>query len=213
MTDPDLKKQLAQLATPVPDETAKGRALHRALIARDHPEARISAAERLGARWRTSYGWLAGTAVLAIVVFVATVRFRPDAVTVAPVVAGAAGSSAGADLRMLTQVEGLFPGQLNAVIERDGAVKLDLSDVADTQADADEQPLVVQLERGDQRLRVLSYSGRSVTVELKGRRVTFEALVTSDGGVVLSGDDFAWSSAQPALLAGYQVQARSLTAL
>jgi len=203
MTEAELKKQLARLKTPAVDETAKGRALHRALIAQAQPGARSAAEVRVKARRPISYGWPAVAAVLAVLLFVATVHFRSGDEASMPV-------AAGADLRMLAQVEGLFPGQLNAVIERDGAVKLDLADVVQTQADSDEQPLVVQFEQGSQRLRVLSYSGRSITVELKGRRITFEALVTSDGGVVLSGADFAWSPAQPELLAGYRVKAQAL---
>ncbi|MDF3057802.1 MAG: hypothetical protein K0R17_2017, partial [Rariglobus sp.] len=116
--------------------------------------------------------------------------------------------TASADVLTLAQMQTLFPGQLNAVIERDGNVQLDLAGGSSTAAS--EQPLVVQLERGGHRLRVLSYSGRSITLELKEGRLTFEALVTSGGDVVLSGEDFVWSSTRPGVLAGYRVNAQPL---
>lgn len=208
MTDPELKRRLAQLTPPVVDEAAKGRALHRATVALSQPAELAEATGAQRARWLPWQGWVAGVAMLAMLLIVGGRYLRVD-----PSVAAEAPSpsQAGEDLRMLAQVQGLFPGLLNAVIERNDEVKLDLT--AERMAVADEQPLVVQLERGSQRLRVLSYSGRSVTVELKGKKITFEALVTSDGGVVLSGDDFVWSSAQPGLLAGYHVEARTLLAL
>jgi hypothetical protein len=76
---------------------------------------------------------------------------------------------------------------------------------------ADSQPLVVQLRRGAERLRVLSYSGRRVCLDLDGSRVCFDVLATADGGVLLAGTDFLWSPAHPVRVAGYEIRARSLT--
>lgn len=199
MNDRDFKKQLASVTVPAVNETVRERALHRATVALAQPTDSASADEGRSI-WRASYGWVA---VFAVMLVAGLVMIRPAQ--------PAAVANGGADLRTLAQVEGLFPGQLNAVIESDGEVRLDLAGTSSP--GATDQPVLVQLEGGGHRLRVLSYSGRSVTLELKGARFTFEALVTSDGGVVLVGDDFAWSSAQPKPLAGYKIQARSLAAL
>lgn len=199
MNDRELRDRLASLTPPAVNEAASDRALHRATLALAQPADPVSADEGRPA-WRASYGWVAAFAVMLVAGLVMIRPFQP-----APAANGSA------DLRTLAQVEGLFPGQLNAVIESDGEVRLDLAGVASS--GATDQPVLVQLEAGGHRLRVLSYSGRSVTIELKGARFTFEALVTSDGGVVLVGDDFAWSSTQSKSLAGYQIQARPLTAL
>ena len=196
MNDRELRRHLESLAAPAVNETERNRALHRAMIAFAMPSGMRDTTEvRPG--WRTSDGWVAAFVVMLVMGLVMIRPFQP-----------APGVNGGADLRMLSQVEGLFPGQLNAVIERDGEMQLDLA--RQSSPASSEQPVIVQFERGGQRLRVLSYSGRSITLELKGGPVTFEALVTSDGGVVLSGPDFVWSSAQPASLAGYRVNAQPL---
>ena len=200
MTDRELKKQLELVMPPAVNEVARDRALHHATVAlAAQPKDSACASEGRHA-WRAAYGWVA---LFAVMLVAGLVMIRPSLPV--PVANG------GADLRTLAQVEGLFPGQLNAVIESDGDVQLDLAGASSP--GATDQPVLVQLEGGGHRLRVLSYSGRSVTIELKGARFTFEALVTSDGGVVLVGDDFAWSSAQPKSLAGYKIQARPLTVL
>lgn len=200
MTDADLKKQLSALPAVSADPAMRERALHRSLIALAQPrEVEASGAIRISAGRAP---WSIVLSALTVVLVVGVVVFRgPFGTTTNE-------SNARADVQMLAQMQQLFPDQLNALIERDGAVELDLSNRP--QAAATEQPLLVQLERGDHRLRVLSYSGRSITVELKGARFTFEALVTSDGGVVLSGSDFVWSSRQPGRLAGYRVVAQPL---
>ena len=192
MNERELKKHLAGLTLPKVNETRRDQALHRATVALAQLEASAVDESYLRHRWTAGLACATGAALVSA--FLMVVRPAP--------------TEGSADLSTLAQVEALFPGQLNAVIERDGEVRLDLAGQAS--AVASEQPVLVQLERGGKRLRVLSYSGRSITLELKDERVTFEALVTSDGHVVLSGPDFVWSSAQPGLLAGYQVKARTL---
>lgn len=199
MNDRELNDHLTSVSVPAINEAMRDRALHRATVALAQPTD-SSEADESRPVWRASYGWLAAFAVMLAAGLVMIRPSQPAAVV-----------NGGADLRTLAQVEGLFPGQLNAVIESDGDVQLDLA--GQSSPGATDQPVLVQLEAGGHRLRVLSYSGRSVTIELKGTRFTFEALVTSDGGVMLVGDDFAWSSAQPKLLAGYKIQARPLTVL
>jgi hypothetical protein len=161
-------------------------------LARLTPEVAAADESYLRHRWTAGLVSAAGAALLLVGLMM--IRQTP--------------AEGGADSSTLAQVEALFPGQLNAVIERDGEVRLDLAGQAS--AVASEQPVLVQFERGGKRLRVLSYSGRSITLELQGERVTFEALVTSAGDVVLSGANFVWSSAQPGPLAGYNVNARQL---
>lgn len=195
MNDRDLKTLLASVVPPPIDETARDRALHRATLAFSRP----ADAAREPASRRAAYGWAAVCAILLVAGLAAVRPFR------------SVPEGGRLDASALAQVEALFPGQLNAVIERDGEVSLDLA--GQPSPAANEQPVLVQFERGGRRLRVLSYSGRSVTLELKDGRVTFEALVTGEGGVVLSGDDFVWNSAHPAPLAGYRVNARPLRSL
>lgn len=194
MNDADLRKTLSALVVPPVDSTARERGLHRALVALAQPQPVTAPVRASAGLWRVALVALAVGLVTGVLVFRGQVHDPATAMDVAH-----------ADALTLAQMQSLFPGQLNAVIESDGVVQLDLAGQSSDVVNA--QPLVVQLERGGQRWRVLSYSGRSVTLELKGARFTFEALVTSDGGVVLVGPDFVWSSQQPGSLAGYRVSA------
>ena len=113
--------------------------------------------------------------------------------------------------KLLAQVSQLFPDRLNAVIERNGVAEIDLAETADPALIAD-QPLVVKFMRGGEKIKVLSFSGRIVQLEIDGKEVTFETLVTADGQVIVSGDDFLWSHDNPNPLLGYRIQAQPLIA-
>lgn len=198
MNDDQLRKTLAVLRPPEPRAVERDRALYQATLALAQPR-NEQTSER---SWLLRTTWLVlGGVAMALVVGGLAFRGKPAA----PVGAIA---TAGGDFHTLAQVAQLFPGQVNAVIERDDSVQLDLTN--DQAPATDAQPLVVQLENDGHRLRVLSYSGRSITLKLKGTTLTFEVLVTGEGAVVLSGDNFVWSSAQSGLLAGYKVQAHTL---
>lgn len=199
MTDADLKKKLSALRVPpLPaDPAVRERALHRSLVALAQPQPAAAPVRTFTGLWRGALIALTVGLVAGVLVF----RGRDQGAVAVEVT--------NADALTLAQMQELFPGQLNAVIERDGAVQLDLS-AGQAPGTMNGQPVVVQLEGGGHRLRVLSYSGRSITLELKGAHLTFEALVTGDGGVVLSGVDFVWSSAHPGRVAGYRIDARPL---
>ena len=207
MNDHELRKRLADFHPPAINETARHRALLKATLALSQPSFETPVTKSRLA-WPGFNAWAMGGAVLALMLVAGALLFRVNESSVSSMASAEGGDG---DLRTLAQVEELFSGHLNAVIERDGQLQVDLADQA--QPGSTGQPLIVQLERDGHSVRVLSYSGRSITVELKGRRLTFEVLITGDGGIVLSGDDFAWSSAQPKLLAGYRVHASSLTVL
>lgn len=193
MNDDLLKKRLAELEVPEPDETARERALHRALVALANSAKtnKVPAEKRRPALWR----WVLAAGALGAFVLAVWPGGQP------------AKENSLAWQRTLEQVEALFPGQVNAVIERDGKFAVELTDHA---AGGTGQPVVVEFVQGPHVLRVLSYSGRRVCVELGGAKACFEPLITADGGVILAGEDFLWSSEHPAPQAGYRVQARFL---
>lgn len=212
MPDHDLPAALAALRPPAPDEAARARALFRATLAHSaaahagRAAASESAAAALPApRPRPGAGrrFSLAFALPALALVLLAPLFRPAS---AP---RAAADSAPAAAELLAQLEQLFPGQLNAVVDRDGVLQLDLATHASPASPAD-QALLVELIRDDRRLRILAYSGRPVRLRLDGADLGFDPLLTSDGGVVLSGNDFAWSSSAPRLLAGWHVAARPL---
>jgi hypothetical protein len=191
MNDELLKKRLAELKVPEPEENARERTLHRALLAlKNAPEEVPEVRSHFFWRWAAAAGACAAVALMA-----AWMVTRP------------VGEDLLAWQRTLREVEALFPGQVNAVIERDGAVDLELSD---QDAGGTSQPVVVEFVRGADVLRVLSYSGRKVCVDLGGAKACFEPLVTAEGRVILAGEDFLWSSEHPVSRAGYRVEARFL---
>jgi hypothetical protein len=108
-------------------------------------------------------------------------------------------------------MERVFPGQLDGVIQAGNKVDVDLDeDATPALAESGAQRLKVTLQRGDKTVQILGYSGRKICVQLDGHMKCFEPLVTANGQVILSGDDFLWSSDEPAPIAGYQVKARPI---
>lgn len=196
MNDDLLKKNLSRLAVPDPGATVRARALHRALTALHHAGSGRDADgpdESHSLFWR----W----AVALCVIGTGLTIFWTDGQPAPRQESFAMWESA------LHQMEVLFPGQLNAVIEQDGQIEIDLTAKPEP---ASEQPVMVEFSRGARVLRVLSYSGRHVCVNLGGTRTCFEVLVTGDGNVILTGDDFLWDSQNPTLRASYRVEARFL---
>lgn len=203
MKNSDLKKALSVLPSPPINSASRERGLHRALIALGQPRT-VTQESKPASRARPVLRMVMLACVGAVLAstFVLHERYQPSRGPLA---------ESRVDVGALIQMQALFRGQLNAVIEHDGEVRLDLAEGG--QPTADGQPVVVQLERGENRVRLVGYCGRIITLELDGAQLTFEALVTSDDEVILAGDAFAWSRTDPQMLAGYRVQARAPSSL
>jgi hypothetical protein len=192
MNDHDLQQKLRALAVPVPDDTARERARHRALLvfSQGGPEAPERRPSVL--RWA-----VAGTAALALAAVFWIAREAEPAHQSGP-----------GEAAVLAQVEALFPGQLDAVIEHeDGEMRVAL---AAQRQPASDQPLLVEFRRGDSLVRVLSYSGRHVCVDLGGRHACFDALIDNHGKVIVAGEDFLWTERNRASAGGWQITAAPL---
>ncbi len=187
MTDDDLRQGLRKLPAPPPaDDAARERARHRALMAFG---AQQSIPDRAPFPWRN---WGFATAI----VLLAALFLRPQART-----------QRTNDAALLAQTEALFPGQLDAVIERGTDVQIELD--AEPTAVSD-QRLWIEFRRGTERVRILGYSGRRACIEIDGRKVCFEPLLDERDGVILTGDDFLWRSGQRNSVAGWQIAAARL---
>lgn len=190
MNDDELQQKLRALAVPVPDETARERARHRAFLAFSQGDP--AAPERRPGilRWAVA---VMGALALAAVFWRAQDR---------------AHQSGPGEAAVLAQVEALFPGQLDAVIEHgDGEMRVAL---AAQRQPASDQPLLVEFRRGDSLVRVLSYSGRHVCVDLGGRHACFDALISDHGEVIVAGEDFLWTERNHATAGGWQITAAPL---
>jgi|GEM_PF-3429098 hypothetical protein len=216
MNDADLRSRLSALRPPALSEPAVARARFRASLA--HAAARATppapVAHRDAPRPHPSALFRQLVSALALPVLAALLLLPLFRHTSSPSPHPAA-TIASASRQLLAELEALFPGQLEAVVERNGAIQLELADAPTVPAPAD-QAVLVEFIRGAQRLRVLAYSGRLVRLRLDRDELQFSPLLTGTGQVLLAGDDFAWSSSTPAspeALAGWQITARPLAAV
>lgn len=192
MNRPALRTTLHRMEVPPPDPAASERALHRALIALQHRDA----PSQVPTRWRA---WAGGALVLGCLVVALLMYDRSGQP-----------SQLASQRKLLRKMEALFPGQLDAVIERGDELSLITNARSQPRS---EQPLLITFRSADHTIRVLSYSGNEVCVRLAERRVCFEMLLTHDGKVILSGRDFLWTDEHPQRVAGCQIQAESLARL
>jgi len=212
MNDADLRSRLSALRPPALSEPAVARARFRASLAhaaaratppapvahRDAPRPHPSALRRFVSALALP--------ALAALLLSPIIRDTPEPRIPSALVASH---------QLLSELEALFPGQLEAVVEKDGAIQLELAEAPTAPAPAD-QAVLVEFTRGTQHLRVLAYSGRSVRLRLDRGELEFSPLLTGTGQVLLAGDDFAWSPSTPAspeALAGWQITARPLAAV
>jgi hypothetical protein len=196
MKDDDLWERLHKFRVPDASESARGRARHRALIAFQQ-----GGSTQTEERARTGFRWVwRGAVVLAVVLSV-----LPFLVSRLP---GTSENLAN-DRQVLQQTEKLFPNQVNAVVEVNGKVDLSISQSTEV---GSTQPLLVIFKRGDNTIRVLSYSGHRVCLMLGEKKKCLEILATPTGGVILEGDDTVWLASDHPHIAGYSVQAQSLEA-
>jgi hypothetical protein len=196
MKDDALRQYLQKLPVPEASELARARARHRALIALTNEGSMPT--EKSQAR-QPLWGWR-GAIALVFVLSIFSFLFlkhqaRPENLT--------------NDREILQQVQKLFPDQVNAVVEENG--KVDLS-IAPSLLVGSDQPVLLVFKRGQESIRVLSYSGHRVCLMLGKTQNCFEILETPTGGVILEGEDKVWLASEHPQVAGYFVQAQSLEA-
>jgi len=221
--DDPLDASLSRLPVPPASPTARDRALHRATIAlrqsaaggydpasapglSSHEHGRLFAG---GLRFAAGFAMLAALAAATILCRLEKPRQMRE------MRAGTAPSTPVDQVNqvMLGQIEALFGPQLNAVVEYAGkAPEIRLSEDAEAVAAGQSQPIVIEFKRGVETVRVLGFSGRTVSMELGGRQTRFEPLASGDGQVILSGESFCWTPQdRGAELHGYQISARLLS--
>ena len=194
MNDETLKKLLGALEVPPLDAGTTQRALHRATVAlATRDEVAIEPHGRIAFGLRR---WAPGVVALCLAAVAAMFFVSHDGE-----------SKPAAQRKLLSQMETLFPGQIRAIVERGEDVRIEL---ADRPGPASDQPVVVTFRKLGKAIRVLSYSGRTVCLQLAGKEVCFEPLITEAGDVILSGDDFVWTGSDHIRICGYRVRASAL---
>lgn len=187
----DPLEQFGNIPVPAPSDAARERALHRATLAfRSRPRAEMATPD---APWRSVFQAVG----ISVAVFLGMLWLLP---------ADRQGELA-VQKRLLQEMSAIFPESLNAVIESRGGTQLDLTAGGSETRD---QPLLIEFLKRDHRVRVLSYSGRDVTLTIDGERVKVEGLLTADGHVIVAGPDFVWAPDKHAEWEGYEIRARAL---
>jgi len=195
MNDETLRRELRGSIAPSPSAAARGRALHRALVALEQAPS-VETDEG-----RDSLAWRLGYAVTILVVLAVVLSWHHSKT---------GDESLAVDREMIRQMDKLFPGQVDAIVEKDG--KIDLT-IAQTPVIGPDQPLLLIFRHGSETIRVLSYSGHHLCLSLGRQRDCFEVLATPTGGVILEDEKQAWLASDHPVVEGYRVQACALPAL
>jgi hypothetical protein len=108
------------------------------------------------------------------------------------------------NVRVIQEVMAMFPNRVRAIVQDHNGLNVLLADEADVPVSA---PLWVKVCRGTDCVSVVTFSGQEL--EVAGERMT--VLADADGGVILTGDRFAWVSTDPRQSpADFKIQARPL---
>jgi hypothetical protein len=109
--------------------------------------------------------------------------------------------------KMLREVLTLFPNRVRAIVQDEHGVQLVLSDQADVPTSP---PIYVHICDGRQCSSLVTFSGQEL--EIAGQRVTI--LSDAQGGVIVAGLRFAWSSDRPGgASGGLKIEARNLNSI
>ncbi len=109
--------------------------------------------------------------------------------------------------KMLREVMTLFPDRVRAIVQDEHGMQLVLAEQPDVPAST---PLWVKICDGKQCVALVTFSGQEIQVA--GQKLT--VLVNARGGIIFTGNRFAWSSDQPANApGGLKIEARSLNSI
>ena len=109
--------------------------------------------------------------------------------------------------KMLREVLTLFPNRVRAIVQDEHGVQLVLADQPDVPVST---PIYVRICDGKQCASLVTFSGQEL--EIAGQKVT--VLADAQGGVIVTGNRFAWSSDRLVGASGsLKIEARSLNSI
>jgi hypothetical protein len=146
--------------------------------------------------WFPQLAWGFATAICIVAAFAAGHwRGRMEA---------KASSDVLADATMVRETLAMFPNQVRAIVQDEHGLNLVLSDNADVPASP---PIYVSIYDGKHRSSLVTFSGQEI--QIAGQKLT--VLSDAQGGIILMGNDFAWSSRDPAYAKNdLKIQAKNL---
>lgn len=170
MNDSELRKLLFEARPPAVNEAHADRALERALIAlRNAPKTEEKSSWRFGVA-------IATAACVACVILAFFFNRQGE----------------DSSERILTEMEHIFPGQLQAVILSGSRTDLRLSKFPENELSTDQRVRVI-VETGTETAEILTYSGRLVCIPLKSGPLCLTPLLTAEGEVIVVTEDIAFA--------------------
>jgi hypothetical protein len=204
MTDDEIKSLLSTTRTSQPDVSTLRIWADRAWRERSQAShvAKSHTVFRGYSAWSALLWGLGGAALASAVFLFFFSHQHPPAARATPFI--------DADRNLLHEVSAVFPGRLNAIIEQGATQELQL---ADNSGSFMSQPVALELDRGNDHLRILSFSGQCVSIKLDGKIVQVEILLDEHNRVLVLGNDTVLlPHPQPAIY-GYRLTARPVQTL
>lgn len=167
MNDSELRDLLLASQPPGANEAHAARALDRALVAlRNAPKLEK----------KSSWGLRVAIAAAACVLLAFVFHWKGE----------------DSSMRVLTEMEHVFPGQLQAVIRSGSQTDLRLSMFPESELSTDQRVRVI-VETGTETTEILTYSGRLVCIPLKSGTLCLTPLLTAKGEVIVVTEDNAFA--------------------
>jgi hypothetical protein len=95
-----------------------------------------------------------------------------------------------ADAKLVHETLAMFPNRVRAIVQDERGLNLVLSDRADVPAST---PIYVRICEGGRCASLVTFSGQEI--QIAGQKLT--VLSQADGGIILEGNKFLWSTGQP----------------
>jgi len=109
-----------------------------------------------------------------------------------------------ANTKVVGETLAMFPNQVRAIVQDERGLNLVLSDSADVPASPS---IYVRICDGKHCSSLVTFSGQEI--QIAGQKMT--VLSDAQGGIILMGNDFAWSSCEPAYAKNdLKIEARNL---
>ena len=181
MTNSELDSILKKARLPEFPETDR-EMLSRQLVARIKNNEQVARPSRSALpRW----GWALAVATCVVVAFAighwhGQVDTRPGS-----------GNDRLANIKIIRETLAMFPNRVRAIVSDERGLNLVLSDSADVPASS---PLYVRICDGQSCSSLVTFSGQEI--QIAGQKLTVLSL--PDGGIILEGKKFIWSSGESA---------------
>ena len=137
--------------------------------------------ERRASRWLPRLAWAGGLAAMCVLAgFILGHQF-------AHTETASGNGQVLQNEKLIREVMAMFPNRVRAIMKTDAGLQLVLSDAEDVPTST---PLWVKVCQGKHCTTLVTFSGQEVQVA--GQKMT--VLADAEGGVILTGDRFAWAS-------------------